>query len=802
MKKEQYLGLPPFDEKAERAVLSAILSRENKFIEVKSKLTTPEHFYVGNHSAIYNAMLQLNKMNQQIDIVNISTYLKEYDLLEVSGGYSYLMDIADEYHAGFRTKDHVNTVEMMYLARQGLNSMALNADLLHEEPSKAEKILADHCSKLSDFLANRETSGLKHCKDALIEVYENFSRIKEGDYSKENELKVNSGFNELDHMLNGFRRGGLYVLAARPAQGKELDVNTKLLTPYGWIKLGDAQLGEQIIGSDGKSHNITGVFPQGMKDVYRIHFDDGTSIDSGLEHQWEVTTRATRKAKKPAIVVKTKDMLNNVALPDRRKNYAIKINKPVEFSHQRHPLPCDPWLMGIYLGDGYSHGSSACFSNSENDIIHRINSHLPFSDMLNKRAKNDKYNYIVVRKKYNKTRSDFLEIVINLGLKSKKSYEKFIPYCFLHSSVENRIKLLQGLVDSDGFVVTAGRNHIEYCTASEQLCEDILFLVRSLGGKASFKQLPSHYVKDGKKIQCKDKYRITFSMGADITPCSSVKHLKKYSRIKRYHNKYITKIEKLDKQKEMLCISVDAPDRLYIVEGFNLTHNSACIVNIATNVAKYEKKAVAIFSLEMTEKEIMGRIVCAEAEVGMKKLQFNATTEAEFKRFSDKSATVGTYPIFIDDKDISSVAKIKAKLQALKQKQKDIGLVVIDYLQLMQGDDPKEQNIVTIIDKITRDLKRMAVDFNVPVVILSQLSREVEKRNNKRPMLSDLRSSGQIEANANVVMFLYRHEYYEPDDADPGHAELIIAKNRGGNTGTIELFFDAKITKFSALERN
>lgn len=218
-------------------------------------------------------------------------------------------------------------------------------------------------------------------------------------------------------------------------------------------------------------------------------------------------------------------------------------------------------------------------------------------------------------------------------------------------------------------------------------------------------------------------------------------------------------------------------------------------LNIATNVARRGDKEVAVFSLEMSREQLATRMLSTEALVDSHKLRSGYLTNDDWVRLAQSAGVLSGLPMYFDDTAGVTVQQIKAKLRRIK----NLGLVVIDYLQLMTS-TLKTDNRVLVISEITRQLKIMAKELDIPVILLSQLSRGPESRNDKRPMLSDLRESGSIEQDADIVMFLYRDAYYNKDSATPNISECIIAKNRHGETGTINLVWDGQFTRFSDAE--
>ncbi len=228
---------------------------------------------------------------------------------------------------------------------------------------------------------------------------------------------------------------------------------------------------------------------------------------------------------------------------------------------------------------------------------------------------------------------------------------------------------------------------------------------------------------------------------------------------------------------------------------------SAFVLNIATNAAMKANVPVVIFSLEMAKEQMVNRILCSEAMVDSNKVRTGKLEEDDWTQLAGAVGPLSEANIYIDDTPGISVMKIMAKCRKLKA-EKQIGMIIIDYLQLVQGSGKRNGSREQEIAEISRSLKILAKELNVPVIALSQLSRAVEQRPDHRPMLSDLRESGSIEQDADIVMFLYRDDYYTKEQCEkPGIAEVILAKHRGGSTGKIELRWVGEYTKFLNLER-
>ena len=227
---------------------------------------------------------------------------------------------------------------------------------------------------------------------------------------------------------------------------------------------------------------------------------------------------------------------------------------------------------------------------------------------------------------------------------------------------------------------------------------------------------------------------------------------------------------------------------------------SAFALNIATNVALRANVPVAIFSLEMSKDQMVNRILCSEAMVDSNKLRTGKLEEDDWAKLAGTIGPLSDAGIYIDDTPGISIMEIRARCRKMKL-EKNIGLVIIDYLQLVQASNKRNGSREQDIAEISRSLKILAKELNIPVIALSQLSRAVEQRPDHRPMLSDLRESGSIEQDADIVMFLYRDDYYHEDSDKKNIAEVIIAKQRSGSTGTVDLGWLGSYTKFVNLER-
>ena len=290
-------------------------------------------------------------------------------------------------------------------------------------------------------------------------------------------------------------------------------------------------------------------------------------------------------------------------------------------------------------------------------------------------------------------------------------------------------------------------------------------------------------------------------IGGDFTPIKSIV-LDAFGKIEQLYESRggITGLATGFKDLDRLTSGLQKSD-LILVAARPSMGKTAFTLNIASNVAIREKKAVAFFSLEMSKEQLVQRMLCAEASIDSQKLRIGELEDDDWTKLINAADRLSGAPIFIDDTAGISVLEMRSKARRLKVEH-DLSLIIIDYLQLMQGSGGKGgENRQQEISEISRSLKGLARELGVPVVALSQLSRSVESRQVKKPMLSDLRESGSLEQDADIVAFLYREDYYNPDTENKNITEIIVAKHRNGPVDSVQLFFHKQFTRFADLTR-
>lgn len=395
------------------------------------------------------------------------------------------------------------------------------------------------------------------------------------------------------------KKSGLFAYGV--GVGKAHLLTSDILTPKGFVKMGDIKLGDQVIGGNGKPTMVTGVFPQGKVPCFEITFSDGSVTSVSSEHLWKVQKIKNRENKNGLWHVMTTQEILNKGLYTKRKDYyfSIPMVEPIHFDEQ--PLFVDPYVMGCLIADGslnsVNNGGGIVFTKAEEDIVNKVNELLPESVEL--RLKKGTTNEYGVSRKSISGKNEVSEEIKELELCCKSEY-KFIPEKYLFNSYENRLKLLQGLLDTDGYInetpskKKSGKKGvtIQYSTSSKQLSKDVVFLVQTFGGNATVARRMPKYTHRGEKRNGRLSYTVTIRLPKGIVPVSSNKQLAKFQEKSKYQPvRFIKSIEPIGNQ-EAQCISVAAEDHLYVCEDCIVTHNTLASIACASqaidnNLSKY-----------------------------------------------------------------------------------------------------------------------------------------------------------------------------------------------------------------------
>jgi superfamily II DNA or RNA helicase len=374
------------------------------------------------------------------------------------------------------------------------------------------------------------------------------------------------------------------IIRAATGSGKAQPLDAKVLTPFGWKLMAEIKVGSLVIGSDGKSKEVLDIFPQGQKDIYKITFSDDSITECCNDHLWLTSTFNERSHGKTTKKIRTlSEIKDTLYRYDGSSNHAIQMVKPVEFNSQN--ILIDPYLLGLLLGDGcFSNKTGVSISNADNEIIEYCKDSVISYNLVLKQ--HGKYDYYLVNKtKRAFQKNNLISDLKHYDLMCKLSYDKFIPKQYLFNSVQVRLSILQGLMDTDGFISSNGASNIFY-TTSPQLAKDVQFIIQSLGGKAVIKDKKTKYTYKNIKKQGRDSFAVYISLPNDIQPFRIGKKLSRFKNKTKYiPTRYIRSIEYVGK-KEAQCILIDSEDHLYITDDFIVTHNTLCTALITAKINK------------------------------------------------------------------------------------------------------------------------------------------------------------------------------------------------------------------------
>jgi replicative DNA helicase len=787
---QQRTQAPPQNIDAEASLLGAILIDTDAIVKIADAITVLD-FYDPRHARIYEALIALYEKRSQIDVLTLADQLRGTGFLDMVGGPAYLTELTNYVPTASHVEQYADIVAQKALRRR-LIAASQDMALLGQDESKSLKELIEE-AETRLFEVSQQ-----HVKQDVISLEnilaESFERLDDLHKDKAKLRGIPTGYRDLDQMLAGLQRSDLFILAARPSMGKAQPLDAEVLTTTGWKQMGKLQIGDRLASIDGRGSEVTGIFPQGIEQVYRVRFSDGRSGEFSGEHLWTVHYRTWDK---PRVLT-----TNQVAEMLAKKRYQgrLWIDQFCGIFGSRSDLPIAPWALGALIGEGDF--ANMRFSSASPHMLERLRAELGPDYTLNHAGN---YDYRVVQTKPSRrhgaagTLLSPLRVQLRaLGLWGKRSTEKFIPKQYLEADYNSRLNLLQGLLDADGWVETF--SSVRFATSSKQLAEDIVKLARSLGAWCSVSPKQTNFTYRGMRKVGLPSYVVCIVHPQPHTLLSLPE--------KRARTRTATRLKRLTfasvtpaRETETQCISVSHPTELYITDNFIVTHNTAFVLNLAHKIATQAKEPVLIFSLEMSKEQLVDRLLAMESGVDAWALRTGNLTDNDFEKLGEAMGTLSEAKMYIDDTPGITVSDLRTKARREAHNQK-LGLIIVDYLQLMSGGGRygSEGNRVQEISEISRGLKGVARELNVPLIALSQLSRSVENRSPQIPQLADLRESGSIEQDADVVAFLYREDYYNPESERKNIMDVLIKKHRNGPTGGIELYFDRDKQRIRSLD--
>jgi replicative DNA helicase len=849
---------PPHDVAAEQCVLGGMLLSKDAISDVIEVIRPTDH-YRPAHQLIHEAILDLYGRGEPADAITVANELtRRGEIARVGGGpylHTLIASVPTAANAGYYARIVRERAILRRLVEAGTRIVQFGYAGEADADDLVDRAQAEVFA-VTDRRAGEDYHSLSEIMPGALDEIEAIG-------SRNGVLTgVPTGFSDLDALTNGLHPGQMIVIAARPAIGKALALDTPLPTPTGWTTMGEVRVGDQLIGADGKPTRVVAATEvMHGRPCYEVEFDDGIVVVADAQHEWRTTTRAARRqqaqirpawyrpsesrlrlraACKAALaepdrcitaaeVLQTvgpefKDLMHtagqavglaseriavNVAGPKRsyiwrapayssrcalltamvqladrptnaavaavqedivttaqiagtlrnpadgRLNHAVAVAQPADLPHRDLPFP--PYALGCWLGDGTP--AAARFTSADPQIADEIEAE---------------------------------GILRDLGVLGNKH----IPAQYLRASAEQRRALLAGLLDTGGTVTPQGC--VQFCVTSQRLATHVRELVISLGYRCGWseRRVPG-------APAASSAYTITFTATDDVFRLERKRVTHRERRPEqtapRTRERFVTAVRPVDSV-AVRCVQVDNADHMYLASRSMIpTHNSTLALDFARAAAIKNGMSTVLFSLEMGRNEITMRLLSAEARVPLSTMRTGQMNDDDWARLARRMSEVADAPLFIDDSPNVSLMEIRAKCRRLKQRH-DLKFVVVDYLQLMSS--PKRvENRQQEVSEMSRSLKLLAKELDVPVVALSQLNRGPEQRTDKRPLLSDLRESGSIEQDSDVVILLHREDFYEQESPRAGEADLIVAKHRNGPTMTVTVAFQGHYSRFVDMAR-
>ena len=721
-------SLPPQNIEAEESILGGILLDPEAIARVAETLT-PEAFYLQAHQTIYRAAIALYEQKKPTDLMTISTWLADQELLDKVGGKAKLAQLADRTVSAVNIDGYAQLVLDKYVRRQLINAGHKIVQLGFDTTEGLNLVLDRAEQSIFQITQDRPQSGLIPLSETLLETFDQI----EGLYYEDQLPGINTGFYDLDSMTSGLQPSDLLILAGRPSMGKCLGKGTKVVMFDGTLKaVENIQVNDQLMGPDSKPRKVLSL-ARGREMMYWVCQKRGVDYRVNESHILSLKASGSegRRVHGEVVNMSVQDYLTkSQKFQQRHKGYKVAIDFPPQI------VPIDPYLLGLWLGDGKL-GDSRIF-NIADEVIAELGviavregyrlSHQPNGDRC------DSWNLCAGENpegfKIQLRRAQLLD-------------QKWIPLCYLANTKEVRLELLAGLMDSDGYYCK-DMQCFENTQKSKKLAEQIKFLADSLGFRTSI-------IRKQGSIKtsnfCGEYWRVRVSGNLEIIPTRiQYKKARNYASGRDWQVTGIT-IEP-DGVDYYYGFELDG-DGLFLLEDMTVTHNTAFGLNIARNIAGKYQLPVALFSLEMSKEQLSQRLLASEAKIESNRLRSGRLSGQDYQKLSDAIGTLSAIPIYIDDTATLTVMEMRSQARRLQAEQGQLGLVLLDYLQLMEGGG---DNRVQELSRITRSLKTLAREIKAPVIALSQLSRGVEQRTNKRPMLSDLRESGCLTGDSLVTI--------------------------------------------------
>jgi replicative DNA helicase len=729
---------PPQDVVAEQCVLGAMLLSKDAIADVVEVLK-PGDFYRPAHQTVYDAVLDLYGRGEPADPVTIAAELTRDGTLTKVGGAPYLHTLIASVPTAANAAYYAEIVRERAILRRlveaGTKIVQLGYGAASGMGGEVDDVVDRAQQAVYEVTERRTSEDYIRLEEVLQQAFDEIEAMG----SRGSELYgVPTGFRELDELTNGLHPGQLVVVAGRPAMGKALALDTPLATPTGWTTMGAVEVGDQLIGADGRPTTVVAATEvMHGRPCYEVHFSDGTVIVADAQHQWLTEHAGSGLAR----VRTTEQLASALTTATGKPAHKVHNGAPVVLA-RRDGLDVPPYVLGAWVA---AQGSPA-----EHEIRMFVGGELQE----------------VPRP------AGALETLVR----------RRVPTAYLRASQPQRRALLAGLLDVAGVVASDGA--VEVTITDEALLDDLHDLLCGLGYTCNRSDGMVRFVTTDEVFRVSHK---------------RLAHKDAVATIVATRHRHITRITPIASV-PVRCVQVDNDDHLYLAgRSMVPTHNSTIGLDFLRAASIKGQLTSAMFSLEMGRSEITMRLLSAEAQILLSRLRTGQMTDPDWNRLARRMGEIAQAPLFIDDSPNMSMMEIRAKCRRLKQRH-DLKLVVVDYLQLMTS-PRKVENRQQEVAEMSRSLKLLAKELEIPVVAISQLNRGAEQRQDKRPQMSDLRESGAIEQDADMVILLHREDAYEKESPRAGEADLIVAKHRNGPTKDVVVLSQLHYSRFVDMQQ-
>ncbi|WP_310707799.1 replicative DNA helicase [Nonomuraea sp. 3-1Str] len=714
---------PPSNIEAEQSVLGGMLLSKDAIADVV-EIIRSDDFYRPAHQMIYDVITDLYGRGEPADAVTVFDELQKRGEMARVGGAAYLHTLTavvpTAANAGYYAKIVREQAILRRLIEAGTRIVSFGYGGQNEEVDDLVDRAQAEIYKVTERRTSEDYAPLADIMPGALDELEAIG-------SRGGQMVgVPTGFQDLDQLTNGLHPGQMIVVAARPAIGKALALDTPLPTPTGWTTMGEVAVGDHLIGADGRPTRVVAATEvMHGRPCYEVEFADGTVVVADGSHQWLTETRASGGSTRQAASVRTTEEIAATLrcdIADRRYNHSVPVTRAADLPERDLPLP--PYTLGVWLGGG--HRDSARFTTTDPEIV----GHMEQDGVrVDKVGPGPLYSFTLPEPPG--VAEAILRSLDVLG-------NKHVPAAYLRAGERQRRELLAGLLDTGGHADPGGT--VVLAVTDQRLAHDVHELVLSLGYTATMTT---------KTVQGRSCHQICFTPADKVFRLSRKLAGQSPTQTHEIGYRHITAVRRIDSV-PVRCVEVDNPDHLYLASrAWIPTHNSTLGLDFARSAAIKHGMTTVIFSLEMSRNEITMRLLSAEARVALHAMRSGMMGDDDWTRLARRMSEVAEAPLFIDDSPNMSMMEIRAKCRRLKQRN-DLRFVVIDYLQLMSS-PKKTESRQNEVSEISRAIKLLAKELEVPVIAISQLNRGPEQRTDKRPAVSDLRESGCLTAATRIM---------------------------------------------------